>query len=506
VTTTSAPTLTLLPAPAGELTTVARPPRRGRRTLTVSLGPKHVRVVAFVGSRPVAWGVLDREPGALQLPALRRFLTGRSARVVDLPFYSTITRFMPLPQVARKHLALVIDAEVAGLLPFEQNEADVRWATLQTDRGGEIAATGMLRHTADAHLEGAAALGLLPTAAHTRAIALALATGHPVCVAAWLENGAADLVLVRGGIPRLTHRVELPAPGDPAAWASALAMGAAELCASEAPPVDDDLPAFEPEAPAPLVLMGEPPASEALSALAGAYAGGILPAQVSLEAVEGFDPAAFGVNVGLHLAAGAARTGGRRGAQGRALAIDLLPERHRHHPKVRRQTVLASLVGLVLLAGPGQSYLTLEQARAAADGLETRVVSLEAQARVTREGASAIERLRARIPVVAEQADALEERMERNLSAARLLRERIAAVTTAPPVRGATVTELTLDPATGRIAGTAPTVSRVLAVAEGLRASGLFSTVTVRDMNDVSSGTDSVVRFTLDLTLPASAP
>jgi Tfp pilus assembly protein PilN len=503
----STPTLTLLPPAAAGLTTVARPPRSGQRTLTVSVSGERVRVVAFRGTLPVAWGTLERASGALVLPALRRDLAGRGDRVVDMPFYSTISRYMPQPAVARKHLPLVVEAEIAGLLPFEQDEADVRWSAIQTPRGAEVAVTGMPRWSADAHLNGVRDLGMRPTRAHTRAVALALAAGRADCVGAWLEDNAADLVLVRDGIPRLTHRVELPAGADAQTWAATLAMGASEVCAGDVPAAADDAPAGEAQTPVPpLVLMGDAPTGERLSALAHAHTPGVLPAENPLAAAEGFDPSAYAVNVGLLLAAQAARTRGRRGALGRALALDLLPERHRHHPKVGRQPLMAAAVGLVLLAGAGQLYVTVDEARAEADTLEARVVSLETQARVSREGASAIERLRARIPVVAGQADALEERMALNADAATRLRERIAAVTTAPPMRGATVTELTLDAGSGRLAGTATTVTRALLFTEALRESGLFGEVSVRDLADVSSGMSASVRFTLDLALKATAP
>lgn len=157
---------------------------------------------------------------------------------------------------------------------------------------------------------------LAPSAVYPKAAALAAAVALPDVFILHLTGAQTAVILVRGGVPRIVHRLELPR--DTAEQAEAIAMGVGQVAGyhrSHRP--DDDV------ADLPVVVTGEVrQAKDLMGRLATALDRTVLPFEPDLECPEGFDPAEYAANIGLFVASRS------KGSAQEVAAQNVLPERH----------------------------------------------------------------------------------------------------------------------------------------------------------------------------------
>ncbi|MEX2431238.1 MAG: hypothetical protein WD645_04890, partial [Dehalococcoidia bacterium] len=211
--------------------------RRGpRQTVSVSLENSSLRIVVFTGPQVTHWATVDLNRGEdLDIPAdIGEFLSGDGRHLCDLPFYAPLVRYFERPPVGRRFLKEVMATEIANALPFELDEVDLQWKSFQDGQGPEVVAAAVPHETLDEHITLLQAVGIRPSAAYAKASALALAAGHADAIVAHLTEGEGDLVLVRGGVPRAVHRIELPNAFRHEEYADLLVQAVREIGESDA--------------------------------------------------------------------------------------------------------------------------------------------------------------------------------------------------------------------------------------------------------------------------------
>ena len=137
---------------------------------------------------------------------------------------------------------------------------------------------------------------LAPSGVYPKAAALAAAVALPDVFILHMTKAQTAVILVRGGVTRIVHRLELPQ--DINEQAEVIAMGVGQVAGyhrSQRP--DDDV------AELPVVVTGGvEEVKELVDRLAATLDRPILPFEPNVEYPEGFDPAEYAANIGLYLA------------------------------------------------------------------------------------------------------------------------------------------------------------------------------------------------------------
>ena len=339
-------------------------------TLTLSVENDVVRAVAFKGRDVIAWTAASlngssghEETGpppseeACEAPAgdavqLRRLLKemprGRSRVVTDMPMYAPLIRQLHLPTVSGRYRQQMILSEVLETIPFEPEEVDVTWQLRKDLEGTEAFAIAVPKGHVDSQLRIVKEASLSPSAAYTKATALAFAIGIPNAIVVHLEQDRVATVLVNESTPQVVHQQEIPwATTNPQEQADALAAAVDQVAGY----YQARSPGSESE-PLPVVLTGELAGGESLLPnLPQVLGRRILPFTPTVGCPDDFPQDAFAANLGLFLAdqARAKRWGDSDGAIGPAL--DVLPQRYRPKPlPVLPMGVFGTLLLLVGLA------------------------------------------------------------------------------------------------------------------------------------------------------------
>ncbi|MCH7654815.1 MAG: hypothetical protein IIC95_02380 [Chloroflexi bacterium] len=437
--------------------------RLRRRTLTVSVEGAVLRAVAFSGSRIVAWATVDLDDpeGASLPPELAALTRGRTRQLTDLPFYASLVRYLEKPAASRRYLDQVVAVEVGNTIPFAPEEIDLRWKMIQDGRGPEVMAWAVPRWEIDAYIKLVGLMGVRPSASYAKALALSSAVGRSHAAIAHLTSSEAELVLVRDGVPRRVHRVELP-PADATAYAGAPAQPIEELCASSGPDAG----------PGPTgVLPGQVPADAAhVQALADAFGERLRGPIPSIEAPDGFPALEYAANVGLMLADRDRPRLPWRASPAQQAVMDLLPPRHRRLRLPARAIGIALLFG-ALGAGAVAATSFVQQAESWAERQEASLAGVHRNVRIDNVAAAREKSMRLKLDVLAAQVQALEEEVRTSRDAVALVVERARALTGEPSVE---VSDVSLAGGEVRVSGSAPSYRAVVAFADGLRATGLF--------------------------------
>lgn len=443
--------------------------RLERRTLTATVDGSLIRIVGFGGGQPVAWQTIDLNgAGPYELsPAFAGFGPLRSRHLADLPFYATMIRYIPRPAVSRRYMAEVVSREVGATLPFERDEIEFHWTPFRDGRGPEVAATALPTWEVDSQIALLAKTGVRPSATYTKAIALTTAAGFDDAMLVHVAPGTTSLVLVRGGIPRAVHQVELPHPrGDIGQRVDVIERGVQALEAFDEFPSDDPLP---------VIATGSlSDAPELDQALASRFGTRFTKPVRSLQAPADFPATEYAANVGLMLTDRAQR---RRMAFRRpaieTIGPDLLPMRHRR----RRLPIegMAALAVVFALAGAAYSLTEPVQARAGeVEALGARVETREREARVERIQAGRETKLIENITSAQGLSAALADLAVKTEIDAGEFNERISILTTDVPVESILLNAVSLNNGAYQVSGAGGSFTDVLAFATALRASPLF--------------------------------
>ncbi|MCI0846963.1 MAG: hypothetical protein J4N86_00430 [Chloroflexi bacterium] len=318
-------------------------------SMTLSLEDSDARLLVLKGNRVIAWrsgqiaeppeveaGTGDEAPAFNPLGSLLEGLPARSKRVVAaLPLHVPLLRHIPLPDVKGRYLREIVSAEVLNSVPFSQDEIDIQWRVEQGDNLREASVIAIPRDRMNGQIKILRNSQLAPSAIYSKATSLAVAVGRADVFILHMTRAQTAVILVRGGVTRIVHRLELPA--DINDQAEAISMGVGQVAGyhrSQRP--DDDVSNL------PVVVTGElDQVGELVGLLATTLGRPIHPFEPDLECPEGFSSAEFASNIGLYLASRSKKSAKMISAQ------NVLPERHR--PKSLPVAPVAVFAGLLLL-------------------------------------------------------------------------------------------------------------------------------------------------------------
>ena len=216
-------------------------------TLTLSVENGVVRAVAFKGRNVIAWTAASLEDPANQeeetgeptvedasaaptgdTSPLRRLMQEMPARrsrlVTDMPIYAPLIRQLHLPKVSGRYRQQMILSEVLETIPFEPEEVDVSWQLRKDLEGEEAFAIAVPKGHVESQVGLIKEANLSPSAAYTKATALAFAVGIPDAIVVHLEQDRVATVLIHESTPQVVHQQDFPSTAtDPREQADALA-------------------------------------------------------------------------------------------------------------------------------------------------------------------------------------------------------------------------------------------------------------------------------------------
>jgi hypothetical protein len=315
---------------------------------------------------------------------------------------------------------------------------------------------------------------------YSKAAALALAAGIPNAVVAHLSHDSADLVLVRDDLAKTVHRVSIPGVSDPEGSASVLAQAIDELTAFEVESLEDTA-AREVDA---VVLTGamttQPEVANAVRSMLGKRVRSVSP---RVWYPDKFPASQYAINIGLALADWNVRSSSWRRSQGsRVRPTDLLPERHRVRTVPKKVTQVAAVSTAVATIVVCTVY-GAGQARQDVAALQASVASLERQARIDAAQASRLNREQTQVTSILGQITAIGQMMAERQATVDEAIARLAAMTIDSEVRRVDPIDISHTQGKVSITAGATSINQALAYADALRQSGLFTTISVKDIS-----------------------
>ncbi|MEE8466065.1 MAG: hypothetical protein V3S68_06260, partial [Dehalococcoidia bacterium] len=267
-------------------------------SMTLTMEDRHARLLVLKRGQIIAWrsseiegppvptADLDAEsPGEAPLTpvysplgALLDGLPARSKRVVaDLPLHVPLLRHIPLPEVKGKFLREIVNTEVLNSVPFAQDEVDIQWRIEQGEEIREASVIAIPTERINDQIKILRDSQLAPTAIYSKAASLAVAVARPDVFILHMTPGQTAVILVRAGVTRIVHRIELPRDLDE--QVEAIAMGVGQVAGyhrSQRP--DDDVGSL------PIVVTGElDPVKELVGRLEQSLDRQVLPFEPALD-------------------------------------------------------------------------------------------------------------------------------------------------------------------------------------------------------------------------------
>ena len=474
--------------------------------VTVDFDSGFARMVAFKGQEVVGWGTTivgdADDPGdgldGQMIALLDELRSGRGRLISSFPLHTTLARRLVLPVISRKYRKLVVESEIAETIPFSQDEVDLAWSAADLGAEQEIFATAVKRDVMDRHVAGLARLGHPPSSVYSRATALAAAAGLDDVVVVDLGITSADLVLVRGGVPRVVHSADLPDSGSGTqSWKAAIERAITRLTGHDEL-LDGD--GFLDRLP---VVFTGPLAEDDLVSEELASASG----RESMEAASGFEypshfPAReYAVNLGLASADLKKRSVRLKLARKGSVIADMLPERHR----LRGLPIIpAAAFIILLLLGLASFGVAAQVDSASAEGsrLAVRVAALERQERMRKLDLGASRHAETSL----QDAQQLVSSTERSLVAvgdeADELMLRLATLTSDALTADVELTSVVQESDSFRVGGIALDYDALLKYSDALLATGIYSQVNLLELRSGSKDGTSISFQMQALTYP----
>ncbi len=445
--------------------------------------PEPPAIVAVDGDKPVAITVA---PSSNPLGQLLEDLPVRSKRVVaDLPLHLPLLRHIPLPDVKGRLLKEIVNTEVLNSVPFEQNEVDIQWRVTQGEGLKEASVIAIPRDRMDDQIRFLRSAQLAPSAVYSKAASLAVAVARPDVFILHMTVAQTAVILVREGITRIVHRLDLPR--DINEQAEVIAMGVGQVAGyhrSQRP--NDDV------ADLPVVVTGEVDrVRELVGILSTTLARPVHPFEPELESPDGFVPAEFASNIGLHLVSRSKKSAKLISAQ------NVLPERHRPRPLPLVPT--AVFTGLLVLGFLAFSLAGWVSDVSGESGpLSAKLDIREGQARDFRLAMARQNVVDQRIAEADVKALGLIDGLESFGQEMETLLSRLSGITGTAELSGVILTRVVPTPDGFSVSGSANSYSEVLGYAAILRDSPNFEDATVLQVADSSGAT---LGFTIVVTI-----
>ena len=484
--------------------------RSASTSMTLAIEDGHARLLVLKGGRIIAWrsdqiseppdvsGVVSADQAESEdgveapvfdpLAHLLDSLPARSKRVVaDLPLHLPLLRHIPLPDVKGKILREIVNAEVLSSVPFSQEEVDIQWRVEQGENVREASVIAIPRDRMDDQIRLLNGSQLAPSAVYSKASSLAVAVARADVFILHMTQAQTAVILVREGVTRIVHRLELP--GGLSEQAEAIAMGVGQVAGyhrSQRP--DDDVGDL------PIVVTGEVDhVEELVGLLATTLNRPVYPFEPELESPEGFDSTEYASNIGLYLVAHSKKSAKMISAQ------NVLPERHRPRPLPVVPT--AVFTGLLLLGFLAFNLAGWVSGVSDETGpLNARLDIREEQAREYRLATVRQNVVDRRIADVDLEALALVNNLDSFEQEMETLLTRLSGITGNAESSNVALTRVVPIPEGFSVSGSANSYSEVLGYAASMRDSPNFQDARVLQVAD-SAG--STLGFTIVVTIAA---
>ncbi len=448
------------------------------KRLVVTLEDDVLRAVLFSGPRVLSWGTVRLETNAAVLPpGLMRQARGRTRTVVDLPFYSTMLRYLALPNVSRKNLAQVVFSEASEALPLSLDNVDLAWRLAPNEPQATVFAAATPRNATDAHLRQIRAFGINPAVVFPREMALAASVGAAAAVVGYVHGEFVDVMFARHGLPRIAHRTTVPPASSAADRAAFIIRGIEEAIAfqeaQESGGIDPDLRVF---------ISGpgydDPEVRMAVGSALGSQEWA--PDQ-AFEYPDDFPVAEFQPHIGLFLADTRKESHAPHGRNS-GTARGALPARHRHR-RVTARAVAAAAVVVVLGAGAAGATFKLDDLELGVAQASAQLVELEGEARLERLQRQRTLALQQQLPQVVSQINTLLGKLEALDAGLGTFGSRVRAIAIEERTADIVLSSVGMSSGSIKVAGTADSHQSLVAYTTALRSTGLFVDVRVLSAN-----------------------
>ena len=380
--------------------------------------------------------------------------------------------------------------EVLESVPFAADEVDIRWRIESGGHVNEASVIAVPRDRMDEQAKIVRDSQLAQSAVYPRAAALAAAVGRPDVFILHMTRAQTAVILVREGVPRIVHRLELPQ--NTTEQAEAIAMGVGQVAGfhrSHRP--EDDVTNL------PVVVTGEiDRVKDLVGMLANTLDRPVLSFKPDLEYPEDFNPAEYASNIGLYLASRSKESAKVIAAQ------DVLPERHM--PWRFPVAATAVFAGLIVLSYLSFSVTGLVSDVAAdLDPLSAKVELMEIQARDYRMTAARKRIFDQRIAEADLEVGELEANLQSLEQEMAILLSRISDITGNAGLSDVKLSQFVAVPDGYSVTGRAESYSDVLGYAASMRSSPSFEDAVVAQVSD---STETKVLFTVVVIVPTPGP
>ena len=193
-----------------------------RRTVTLNIEDRDIRVLVARGGSVLAWQDVPLEPGLVKEgviadaeavgAALKTVLDSQSMSggklVASITGFRSIARVLELPKMNPELLEEAVTREAKREMPVPMEDIYLSWQTLGANDGHErVFALGVPRDILDPLLKAMAVAKRQLSAIDTKPLALARAANREEAIIADVEPASADIVVVARGVPVIMRTV-----------------------------------------------------------------------------------------------------------------------------------------------------------------------------------------------------------------------------------------------------------------------------------------------------------
>ena len=481
-----------------------------RRHITLIVDNDAIRIVVFRGRRVTAWGTANHHSGVNEewpeaeqddqsLPLLmRRMGIQRGKTISGLSLHLSLVRNLELPKIGRRYLPQVIASEIEEQIPFMLGEVNLVWrAHKKTSHTSQVVAIATPRQGMNQHVQWLKTAGVKVRGIYAKSTALASTSGLEDGILAYLQEGSAELVAVRRGVPVAVHGVKVSIDGQQAEETAHEIFRAVEQVAGYQASLDIE----EERDLLPVVLMGQMANPIEFSERLGQLSGRTVSSMPLTVAYPPHFPASeYAANIGLAAAhAASAPTWWKVGAK-RPRTLNLLPERDAPRPfPLKFLATSAALLALGFLA-----FNSLAPAHRAVSSevslLSAHLSTLQNQERQERLLLASAQARAEDLQAGNLAAQSLGITLETLNVDRQLLLERLVAATSEAVPSGITLTGISLQGTSLGMSGSGSSLDSLITFSTALRESGLFKEVRVVQV----SGTETTAASNLGLAGPSA--
>ena len=481
--------------------------------LHLSIDDTCLRLLVTQGRRARQWASIPLEPGTVHDGVIRDpELFGR--RLIKLSDSMMVTEGLRTRRlrlsisgrnVVTKRLeinrtpATPLDEDVARgcveALPVPLDELQLVWHPLRRSKASlEIFCAGIYRSALNANLLALKQLKVVPGLVEPKIVALTRAIGQTTALVLDVESTSLELLVVRDGIPDLVRVTQLTGGEGWQDEVSEVALAELSRIAGFYSMPQQENPLAQ---DTPLFVTGAASADQELQRqLEQSLSYPLTPLPARLRASSHFPATEYAVNTGMSLG-GTPYPWSRRSSQERRLHMNLLPDQYKPDRRAQKRV----LAGVALAAALALLFPLYQLNQDSSDRLGERQAELDNVERLLRlrlghirtgeEIQLSIDETQQALDLLAEQTRIIRSSGGEFADVAEALHQR--------EFPGMALSQIVDNGDTASVRGVAENFHQVLAFVDSLKQTPQFSRVKLAAMNSTSSGSESLIQFTISI-------